>query len=86
LAWPEGGGLMLADQRVSGDCARATGAFGAYVVTDKLDEVYERARAAGAKVIREPAEQVHGQREFTVADPEGNVWSFGTYRGEPRKH
>ena len=26
----------------------------------------------------------HGSREFGVRDPEGNLWSFGTYRGEAR--
>ncbi|TMC02601.1 MAG: hypothetical protein E6J41_29675 [Chloroflexi bacterium] len=24
-------------------------------------------------------------RGFSVSDPEGNRWSFGTYRGEPRR-
>jgi uncharacterized glyoxalase superfamily protein PhnB len=28
--------------------------------------------------------QDYGSREFTARDPEGNHWSFGTYRGEPR--
>ena len=23
--------------------------------------------------------------DFAAGDPEGNRWSFGTYRGEPRK-
>jgi uncharacterized glyoxalase superfamily protein PhnB len=27
----------------------------------------------------------YGSRDFAVRDPEGNRWSFGTYRGEPRK-
>jgi len=85
LWWPEGGSLMLADHSVAGDCSRQTGAFGAYVVTDHVDNVYERAKAAGARIVSELAEQHHGKREFTVADPEGNVWSFGSYRGEPRK-
>jgi len=85
LWWPEGGSLMLADHSVAGDCSRQTGAFGAYVVTDHVDEVYERAKSTGARIVSELAEQHHGEREFTVADPEGNVWSFGSYRGEPRK-
>jgi uncharacterized glyoxalase superfamily protein PhnB len=25
----------------------------------------------------------YGSTGFVVADPEGNLWSFGTYRGEP---
>ena len=28
----------------------------------------------------------YGSRDFAVRDPEGNRWSFGTYRGEPRLH
>jgi uncharacterized glyoxalase superfamily protein PhnB len=24
----------------------------------------------------------YGSRGFTVSDPEGNLWSFGTYAGE----
>ena len=27
----------------------------------------------------------YGSRDFAVRDPEGNRWSFGTYRGEPRR-
>jgi uncharacterized glyoxalase superfamily protein PhnB len=84
LWWPEGGGVMLADHAVSGDCARRTGTFGAYVVTDKVDDLYERVKAADARIVREIVEQHHGNREFAVADPEGNLWSFGPYRGEPR--
>ena len=26
----------------------------------------------------------YGSRDFAVLDPEGNRWSFGTYRGAPR--
>jgi len=28
----------------------------------------------------------YGPRDFAVRDPEGYRWSFGTYRGEPRKN
>jgi uncharacterized glyoxalase superfamily protein PhnB len=27
----------------------------------------------------EPTDQEYGSRDFTVRDPEGNLWSFGTY-------
>ena len=27
----------------------------------------------------------YGSHDFAARDPEGNRWSFGTYRGEPRK-
>ena len=61
------------------------GTFGAYVVTDDVDAVYRRAKAAGAEIITEPYDTDYGSHDFAARDPEGNRWSFGTYRGEPRK-
>jgi uncharacterized glyoxalase superfamily protein PhnB len=60
------------------------GTFGAYVVTDDPDGLFKRATAAGATVLRELHETDYGSRDFAVTDPEGNHWSFGTYRGAPR--
>lgn len=42
-----------------------------------------RARAAGAKIIREPYDTEYGSREYSALDPEGHTWSFGTYRPVP---
>ena len=53
-----------------------------YVVCDDPDGLFERATAAGAEVVRGLTDQDYGSREFTVRDPEGNLWSFGTYKGE----
>jgi uncharacterized glyoxalase superfamily protein PhnB len=61
------------------------GAFGAYVVTDDPDGLFGRATAAGAEVLAGLHDTDYGSRDFAVRDPEGNRWSFGTYRGEPRK-
>ena len=61
------------------------GTFGAYVVTDNVDAVYQRARAAGAEIITEPHDTDYGSHDFAAADPEGNRWSFGTYRGSPAR-
>ena len=41
--------------------------------------------AAGAQILAGLHETDYGSRDFAVRDPEGNRWSFGTYRGEPRK-
>ncbi|HUZ52630.1 MAG TPA: VOC family protein [Streptosporangiaceae bacterium] len=60
------------------------GSFGAYVVTDDPDGLYDRATKAGAEVIMDLHETDYGSRDFAVRDSEGNRWSFGTYRGEPR--
>lgn len=84
LDWPEGGGIMLGSHAPERPWSRPPGTFGAYVVTDRVDEVYARAVAAGATVVQEPTEQDYGSRECILADPEGNLWSFGSHRGEPR--
>jgi uncharacterized glyoxalase superfamily protein PhnB len=42
----------------------------------ELDPHCERARAAGAVILREPADQFYGDRTYMAMDPEGHVWSF----------
>ena len=42
-----------------------------------LDAHCERARAAGAVITREPADQFYGDRVYIAMDPEGHHWSFG---------
>ena len=84
LDWPEGGGIMLGSYQPDREWTREPGTFGGYVVTDHVDDVYARAKAAGATIVREPATQDYGNYDFTAADPEGNLWSFGSYCGEPR--
>jgi uncharacterized glyoxalase superfamily protein PhnB len=51
-----------------------------YVVVDEPDAHYERAVAAGAEIVRDLKDEDYGSRGYTARDPEGNVWSFGTYR------
>jgi uncharacterized glyoxalase superfamily protein PhnB len=88
LSWPPGGGIMLGSVRpdaTGDDRTLQPGRFSAYVVTDDPDGLFARATAAGAKVLMELHDTDYGSRDFAVHDPEGNRWSFGTYRGEPRK-
>lgn len=87
LDWPEGGGIMLGSVRDVPDDPWPVepGSFGCYVVTADPDAVHARAVAAGAEVITALHETDYGSRDFAVRDPEGNRWSFGTYRGEPRR-
>jgi uncharacterized glyoxalase superfamily protein PhnB len=50
---------------------------GIYVEIDgDVDELCERARAAGATITQEPEDQEYGQRRFTAEDLEGQVWFF----------
>ena len=55
---------------------------GIYIVVDNPDAMYERARAAGADVAIPIADQSYGSRDFTLRDPEGHLWGFGTYAME----
>jgi uncharacterized glyoxalase superfamily protein PhnB len=56
---------------------------GIYSIVDEgLDAHYERAVAAGAEVVLPLHDTDYGSREYLVRDPEGNIWSFGTYRPE----
>lgn len=41
-----------------------------------LDGLWRRAIAAGAKPLREPADQFYGDRIFGVIDLEGHQWTF----------
>jgi uncharacterized glyoxalase superfamily protein PhnB len=82
LRWPEGGGVMLgsADREDSAIAELPAGTGSVYVVTDDPAGVFKRARAAGATVVSELRDESYGAG-FTVRDPEGVFWSFGTYRG-----
>lgn len=50
-----------------------------YVVVNSADALYTQAKAAGADVVIELKDEDYGGRGFTCRDPEGHVWSFGTY-------
>ena len=87
LSWPLGGGIMLGSARNDPDdrWPIRPGTFGCYVVVDDPDALFERVRAGGAEIVEKPRDTDYGSRDFIIRDPEGNRWSFGTYRGEPRK-
>jgi PhnB protein len=50
-----------------------------YVYVDDVDAHCERAKQAGAKIVREPEDQFYGDRNYGVEDPEGHEWYFGTH-------
>jgi uncharacterized glyoxalase superfamily protein PhnB len=86
LAWPVGGGVMVSSVDRNSEpnefdkFVDATASV--YLVHDDPDALFPRVMAAGATVVREMRDEDYGSRGFSVADPEGNVWSVGTYRGE----
>jgi uncharacterized glyoxalase superfamily protein PhnB len=83
LRWPDGGGVMLGSTRhTDGVHGRmVAGAASVYLVTDEVDRVHARCAAAGAELVRDLADTDYGSHTFTIADPEGNLWTVGTYRG-----
>ncbi len=52
---------------------------GAYVVVEDADAHRDQAASAGAEILREVTDEDYGGRGYTCRDPEGHVWSFGTY-------
>jgi len=87
LDWPAGGGVMLGSVKDAADdpWPIPPGSAGAYVVADDIDGIFARAANAGAEIVEQPHRTDYGSYDFALRDPEGNRWSFGTYRGEPRR-
>lgn len=50
-----------------------------YIVIEDVDGHYSRALAAGAEIVMAPADQDYGGRLYACKDPEGHLWSFGSY-------
>lgn len=80
LGWP--GPDYRSPRRHAEDCAQAARWLatpwvvdGVQVEVSDVDAHYERARAAGAQILREPEEQPFG-RLYSAADPEGHRWMF----------
>ncbi|WP_134742370.1 VOC family protein [Nocardioides sp. 503] len=77
--WSGGGGIMFGSVRPDAAVDNAGGSA-AYLVTDDPDALFDSAVAAGATVLRPMVDQDYGGRGGSVADPEGNHWSFGSYQ------
>ena len=76
-----GAGMVMCGSATAPDPANpwTTAEFGIYVRVDDVDAHHARAVAAGAEVVRPPADTDYGAREYSVRDLEGRLWSFGTY-------
>ena len=51
----------------------------ACIIVEDADKHYERAVAAGAEIVIEIKDYDFGGRGYTCRDPEGYLWTFGTY-------
>lgn len=83
LRWPEGGGVMLGSTRIDEGLNERMkpGTNSVYVVSDRVDAVHERCRAAGVEIVGPLEDTDYGSHTFTAADAEGNLWTIGSYRG-----
>ncbi|HEY1945487.1 MAG TPA: VOC family protein [Bryobacteraceae bacterium] len=50
-----------------------------YLVVSDCDKVYATAKAAGAQMVIDIRDMDYGGRAFTCRDPEGHIWSIGSY-------
>jgi len=50
-----------------------------YVYVGDVDEHFQRARAAGAHIVREPVDMFWGDRLYSARDLEGHHWTFAQH-------
>ena len=46
------------------------------VRVEDADAHCRQARAAGARIVREPTDFEYGERQYTAEDPAGHQWTF----------
>ena len=72
--------LMIGEGGVEGNFPFSPAAFHVYV--PDVDAAFQRAIAAGASSLGEPADRPYGERAGFVRDAFGNQWYIGTAFGE----
>ena len=80
-----GSSILMLGQSRDEEYGRLVGDIGGrrtdslYVAVNDPDGLHAKAKAAGAKIEMELHNTDYGSRDFACRDPEGNLWSFGTY-------
>ena len=67
-------GKLVKTARQAGTLTQA-----AYVVVPDVDAHYARAKAAGAEIVDDIEDKDYGGRGYAARDPEGQIWSIGSY-------
>ena len=75
-----GNGMVMVSDAREDQYGSRVGQGWAYVVVEDADAHHARARDAGPEIAYEPQDQDYGSRDYSARDPEGNLWSFGTYQ------
>jgi PhnB protein len=75
--------VMLADEhpemKVAGPATLGGTSVGIMLYVDKVDDVFARAVADGAKVEKAIENQFYGDRSGTIVDPFGHRWTIATH-------
>lgn len=66
-----GEGSLVVTQR-----DEAGASFSVMVRVTDIDSHHEDAKKAGAQIINPPADYPYGERQYTVKDPGGHLWTF----------
>jgi uncharacterized glyoxalase superfamily protein PhnB len=67
-------GRLVKSPRDVGICTQTI-----YLVVPDPNAHYIKAKAAGADIVLPLTTKEYGGRDYTCRDPEGHVWTFGTY-------
>jgi uncharacterized glyoxalase superfamily protein PhnB len=67
-------GKLVTTPREVGICTQTI-----YLVVPDADAHHARAKAAGAEIVIDLVTQDYGGRDYSCRDPEGHIWTFGTY-------
>jgi uncharacterized glyoxalase superfamily protein PhnB len=80
-----GHGMVLAESERPEDLHGShTGQGWVYIAVADIDTHYQRAKAAGVRVLNEPHDALNStQRGYSARDLENNLWTFGTARPRP---
>jgi uncharacterized glyoxalase superfamily protein PhnB len=81
LGW--GSGIVMVSGRGPEPSPFDTGRTCLYLVAEDPDALHDKVVAAGGEILMPLVDQEYGSREFAAADPEGNIWCFGTYQPAP---
>ena len=67
-------GKLVTTPREVGICTQTI-----YLIVPNPDAHHDRAKAQGAEIVMPLTTQDYGGRDYTCRDPEGHIWTFGTY-------
>lgn len=62
------------------DQGQPTGTIYIALPPDEVEPHFRRAVEAGVEIVRELTETDYGSLEYGARDPEGHLWSFGSYQ------